>query len=87
MEQGLVDIRKQAKRQAEKSGKLSPYMISCSTLIAILDELEDSEKTYEDVMYILRQMRRPSEGHDYETLSFAIALIATRHENTVRSDG
>lgn len=46
MEKGLKDIRNKARELSEQSrlGIYEPYPISCGTLIAILDALEDAEK-------------------------------------------
>lgn len=43
MEQGLIDIRNKAREMADtmELGEAMPYGISCGTLIAILDELEN----------------------------------------------
>lgn len=44
MEQGLIDIRNKARELSKKFGELSPYYISCGTLIAILDDLEAAQQ-------------------------------------------
>ena len=37
MLQEIIDIKKKAEKQAESSGIVLPYMISCVTLIAVLE--------------------------------------------------
>lgn len=43
MEKGLIDIRNKAK-ELSANDESAPYFISCTTLIAILDELELAQK-------------------------------------------
>jgi hypothetical protein len=44
MQQALIDIRTKAIKVAQKAGDTAPYLIPCSTLLAILRELERLEK-------------------------------------------
>lgn len=43
MEQGLIDILNKAKKVKRVHGELNPFMISCMTLIAILETLEAAD--------------------------------------------
>jgi hypothetical protein len=43
MEKGLLDIRKKAKNEEISGGIHAPYLISCGTLVAILDRLQEVE--------------------------------------------
>ena len=59
MLQGFIDIRNKANELAKKSslGILEPYTISCSTLIAILDELEAVEQRLHQTEGSLRDLQ------------------------------
>mgnify|MGYP001167297931 CR=1 FL=1 len=45
MEQGIIDIRNKAIELSKKFGTLSPYNISCGTLILLINELEAAEQS------------------------------------------
>lgn len=64
MQQGLIDIRNKAKEMSRKSrlGMAEPYIISCGTLIAILDDLESAQQS------VQRTPERCSgtTGHDFK---------------------
>lgn len=40
MEQGLKDIKAKAMKVAQKNDDTTPYLISCGTLIKIIQEIE-----------------------------------------------
>ena len=44
MEQALKDIRNKAKEKAKKFGELSQYEVSCLTIIALIDRIEELEE-------------------------------------------
>jgi hypothetical protein len=48
MEQGLKDILNKAKELSEKE-ELTPYPISCMTLIDILERLAEAERLLENI--------------------------------------
>lgn len=51
IEQGLIDIRNKAREISRKStlGTLEPYPISCGTLIAIINALEEAHNKIEQI--------------------------------------
>lgn len=58
MEQGLVDIHKKARELSKKFGTLSPYNISCGTLIAIIEEIDEPEAAKEIAAKMYARLKR-----------------------------
>jgi len=60
MKQGLIDILTKARKQAKERGELSPYSISCMTLIAILEELENAQDDLDVIPHTASNCNHPT---------------------------
>ena len=60
MEKGLIDILYKARKQAENRGELSPYNISCMSLIMILEQLKNAQDDLDAIPHTVPHCNHPT---------------------------
>lgn len=78
MQQGLIDILDQAKKQAKQSGELTPYSISCMTLINILKEhaaLQRAARDYVDACKLAAETKTWDDLKQTDKLFHALVTL------------